>query len=466
MNKPYKSPITAPLDPRDLEPIPPPSGTPSSHTATSPQNMRWLVWLVVGLTGLLFVLACLLVGLFLAFPALRTAAVGLISSPQQPQNAAPPEAPTALSMPARPLALEETFDQPTEQWDQSSAQIVDGAYELRLDTPNYDSYGLLLGNGSQEFTGIVVDFEMAVDVQQTTGHTDSEYGIRFRQTGPGDYLMFSISSTGYYRLVRVQNNEYESVIPWTFDPQIETGLNAINRLGVVAEGRNLALSINGTELANTTDDSPAAGQLTLGIATFDEGGSIVRFDNVEGQAGAFDLAENFSDPTTAQWSTGSTLIVDGAYEIATDGGVITWQQPLPNGASEVGDFALDVEVTLAEGNTENVRYGVLFGDSGSFDYYTLYLLPEGGITMNYRDSSGESVSLIPPVEVPEVKPGVNETNQIGVAINDGVLRITINGVELTELETPQPIRGMVGLVVASDPGSPANVRFDNFRLEE
>ncbi|MEM8533073.1 MAG: hypothetical protein AAGF95_19665, partial [Chloroflexota bacterium] len=216
MNKPYKSPITAPLDPRDLEPIPSSSGQPPSQApASSSQSMRWLVWLVVGLTGMLFVLACLLVGLFLAFPTLRTAAMGLISSPFETQQAAPPEAPTSLAMPERPLALEETFDQPTEQWDQSSTQVVDGAYELRLDTPNYDSYGLLLGDGSQEFTGVIADFEMTVDAQQTAGSINSEYGIRFRQTGPGDYLLFSISSSGYYRLVRVQNNEYESVIPWT-----------------------------------------------------------------------------------------------------------------------------------------------------------------------------------------------------------------------------------------------------------
>lgn len=467
MNKPYKSPITAPLDPRDLEAIPPSSGPPSYQApADSPPSMRWLVWLIVGLTGMLFVLACLLVGLFLAFPSLRTAAMGLITSPPQPQQAAPPQAPTSLTMPERPLALEETFDQPTEQWDQSSTQVVDGAYELRLDTPNYDSYGLLLGDGSQEFTGIIADFEMVVDAQQTAGSIDSEYGIRFRQTGPGDYLLFSISSSGYYRLVRVQNNEYESVIPWTFEPQIETGLNAINQLGVVAEGRDLVLSINGAELATATDDNPAAGQLTLGVATFDEGGTIVRFDNVKGQTGPFDLTEDFSNPATTQWSTGSTLIVDGGYEIATDGGVITWQQPLPNGASDVGDFTLDVDVTLVEGNTENVRYGVLFGDSGSFDYYTLYLLPQGGLMMNYRDSSGESIALISPVEVPEVNPGADQTNKLGLTIDDGILRITINDTDIAEFETPQPIRGMVGLVVSSDPGSPVSVRFDNFRLAE
>ncbi|MEM8535006.1 MAG: hypothetical protein AAGF95_29490, partial [Chloroflexota bacterium] len=268
------------------------------------------------------------------------------------------------------------------------------------------------------------------------------------------------------RLVRVQNNEYESVIPWTFEPQIETGLNATNRLGIVAEGRDLLLSINGTEITAAIDDNPAAGQLTLGVATFDEGGTIVRFDNIEGQVGPFNLDEDFSNPATTQWSTGSTLIVDGGYEIATDGGVITWQQPLPNGASDVGDFTLDVDVTLVEGNAENVRYGVLFGDSGSFDYYTLYLLPQGGLMMNYRDSSGESVSLISPVEVREVNPGANETNKLGLSIDDGMLRITINDTEIAELETPQPIRGLVGLVVASDPGSPVSVRFDNFRLTE
>jgi hypothetical protein len=196
MDDPQTTPPTTPLDPPISSPTIP-------LEPPAPPRRRWLLW-VVGCLGALVLCQAVAVGVLLAVPSLRAQIPPFWVLPSA---AAPPESPLRADQPAptHPLKFEENFDQPTMRWEQSLARVVDGAYEMRVDIPNYDSYGLLLGEQP------VHDFDMAVDVQQTAGDPTAEFGIRFRQIGPGDYPMFSISGSGYYRLLQVKSNIYHSL---------------------------------------------------------------------------------------------------------------------------------------------------------------------------------------------------------------------------------------------------------------
>jgi hypothetical protein len=327
---------------------------------------------------------------------------------------------------------------------------------MRVDNPNYDSYGLLSSEKP------VRNFDIAVDVQQVAGDPTAEYGVRFRQTGPSDYLMFSISGSGYYRLLRVKGGVYSSLTPWTFDGRVKTGANAVNRLRVVAQGSSIAGSINGAQLVTAKDDVATGGQLTLGVTTFDKGGVAVRFDNIAGSAEGADLKDDFSNAETTKWSVGGATIVKGGYEITAGPGIQSWQQPLPNGSSSVGDFTLDVDATLVITDSDEAAYGVIFGDGGSFDFYTLYLFPQGAIGLFRSEQGGGVTTLVPPVPFEQVKPGKNATNHIHMEVRGPVLSITLNGAKLPDLQMEQPIRGMVGMIVSSS----TTARFDNFQLRE
>lgn len=440
-------------------PQPSPIGPPPGAPEPPPTRRRLLVWVVAGLGALVLLQICALVALLVAFPELRTRLPVIGARPGAPP---PPESPltTTTPMPAGPVRIEESFDQPTTRWEQSLARVVDGAYELRLDIPNYDSYGLLLSEG------LIDDFDMAVDVQQIAGDPTSEYGIRFRQSGPGDYLMFSISGSGYYRLLRVQKQTYRSLVPWTFDPRIKTGPQAVNRLRVIAKGPSITAFVNDAQVLSANDEINVGGQLTLGVTTFDSGGLVVRFDNIAGQAGQLDLGEDFSNPEAASWSIGGATIVEGAYEIFAGPGIRSWQQPLPTGSSRVGDFTLDVDTTLVRGSGDGVAYGVMFGDGGSFDFYSLYLLPQGGVVLLRSESDGTDTLIIPPVELQAVKSGTGATNHIHLEVRGRAITVTINGEQLPAVEAPTPVRGMVGLIVSSGTTDSVQARFDNFRLEE
>jgi hypothetical protein len=284
-------------------------------------------------------------------------------------------------------------------------------------------------------------------------------------SGTGDYLLFSVSGNGYYRLLRVRNEQYEALVPWTFDGRVKTGEGAVNRLRVVAEGSRVTGYINGAQLAQIEDEIDVGGQLTLGLQTYDAG-AAVHFDNIEGRVGEFDLAEDFADAETARWSSGGALVTEGAYEIVAGAGIQTWQQPLPTGSSRVGDFVLEVDATLASDQGGGAAYGVMFGDGGSFDFYSLLIFPEGGLALLRSTPSGETQVIIPPVAVPTLNTGAGQTNSIRLEISGNQLGLVLNGEDLGQLELAESPQGMVGLLVSSGNSGDVRVRFDNFRLEE
>jgi hypothetical protein len=136
-----------------------------------PPRRRWLPW-AIGCVGILVLLQFDGLAVVLAFPGLRAqiAALWVRSSAPPPESPLP----AGQTMPDHPLTIEERFDQPTNRWEQSLARVADGAYEVRVDIPNYDTYGLLLAEQP------VHNFDMAVNVQQTAGDPTAEYGVRFR----------------------------------------------------------------------------------------------------------------------------------------------------------------------------------------------------------------------------------------------------------------------------------------------
>jgi hypothetical protein len=454
---------TPPLEP--YTPIPGPEPQRSN---------RLLLLIAAGLAGLIVLMIGGLVVLFLLVPDLRAQLPFL---GQVAANGTPPEAPDkyAKNETSGPLSIEDDFSRATGLWEQSQTMVVDGAYEMRLEQPNYDSYGLFLG-ASQ-----VSNFDMAVDVTQLSGSPVAEYGIRFRQASPGDHLMFSISGNGFFRLLRVSDETYSSAVPWTKSELIKTGEGAVNRLRVVADGATITGFINDQQVLEYRDAVQSSGQLTLGLVTFEQGDLTVRFDNIVGNAEdesggvagqtipEVDLAEAFDNPATAQWSIGGAEIADGAYEVFVGGAVQSWQQPLPTGSSRVeGNFVLEVEATLLSGTEGPTAYGVMFGDGGEFDFYTLYLFPEGGVGLFRSEKDGSGGALIPPTLLEAIQPGYNATNKIKIEVLDNVLSITVNDQVLGEfpLNPDIEIRGMVGLIVSSGDAEGVRARFDNFRLEE
>jgi hypothetical protein len=431
------------------------AGARPAEPSAMPRRSIW-PWVALGLGAGLFSVLLLGGALLLLLPALREELLLRLSNPQP--VAAPPPEQLERPSPGAPAGLpqiSDSFDAPSSLWEISSSQINNGSYELRTDTPNYDSYGLFLGGGE------IGNLDLTVAATQTEGPLDAEYGIRFRQPGPENYMMFAISSGGYYRLLRVSEGQFSSLTPWTFSPRIRTGLGATNALRVVAEGSLVRAWINGHQVLTYDDPELRPGQLGLGVTAFAEGGVVVRFDDIVGSAEGVGVDESFDSPEAAPWSVGGSRIENGVYEMHAGTGLSILQQPQPPGSSRARDWTLEVDAALVEGANEGAGYGVLFGYSENFQYYGLLILGDGRIALTAPGSPPQ----VSPEALPAVKTGPGELNRIRVEAREGRLTVAINGETVIDVEGVELEEGEVGMLISSGDAGRAVAQFDNFRFE-
>lgn len=440
-----------------------------SHDA--PRRPRWLVGLIATL-GVLVACQCLVV---LGVLASRSGAldqlaiaVGLV------RGTPPPDAPAELALAPRagPLLIEERFAAPAPRWDQSLVMVRDGALVMNVANRSFDSYTLYLGPPADDpaaetfDAGAVDDFDLSVDVRQTEGDARAAYGIRFRQTGPEDYLMFAISSDGFARLVRVRAGEHLALVPWRQYGAIRRGVGAANRLRLVAQGASLVASVNDVPLITADDAIDVGGQLTLGVQTSDAGGATVAFEAVSGTVGALTLDDSFDGPAAVRWSVGGATLSSGGYEIIIGAGVQTWQQPMPVDSSRVAAFTADVSATLLQADGAGAAYGLVFGDGGNFDFYSLLLFPEGEVAVIRSSPTAGTEVLVPRTALPEILTEAGATNELRVSVAGSILTLTINHSQIGEVDLGTTVVGRVGVIVSAGDAGMTRVRFDDFVLRD
>lgn len=171
--------------------------------------------------------------------------------------------------------LRHSFNFDTGEWDNESSEDVvrsygAGVYQLRIETPNtigWSSGPVRAG-----------DFYVEVDTYHVSGPLDNEFGLLFRNDG-SNYYVYSISSDGYFRIQKWLDGEWQSVVDWTEAPAIADGEGSHNTLGLLAEGPQLSVLVNGEVLATAADDTIQGDGLALAAASFDEAGVEIAFED-------------------------------------------------------------------------------------------------------------------------------------------------------------------------------------------
>jgi hypothetical protein len=100
-------------------------------------------------------------------------------------------------------------------------------------------------------------------------------GLLFWGNAQGDYYMCSVSPVAgsfdiFHRTVTNNSGAWVSIVPWTKDPHIKTGANAVNTIRVVTKGNSIQLFINGAAIGHLFVQAPAAGG---GVGMTAEGGA-------------------------------------------------------------------------------------------------------------------------------------------------------------------------------------------------
>jgi hypothetical protein len=124
------------------------------------------------------------------------------------------------------------------------------------------------------------DFYIEFDTTFITRGGDNATGLAFRILDETNYYLISVSENGYLNLVKRIDGDWFDLTPWTFSETIDTGENTINRIGVLAEGATLAITINDEVVTVAQDSDITAGALGLLTQAFSADSAEVSFDNI------------------------------------------------------------------------------------------------------------------------------------------------------------------------------------------
>jgi hypothetical protein len=124
------------------------------------------------------------------------------------------------------------------------------------------------GAGSEIYPGFTFkDMDASVTITAKT-QTGNAAGLLFWVSQPGDFYVFSVSDSsgalGVVHHVPANGGTWETVVPFTKDPNIRSGRNAANTLRVVTNGNSISLFINGTAVGRLAAIAPQDGG-TVGI---------------------------------------------------------------------------------------------------------------------------------------------------------------------------------------------------------
>jgi hypothetical protein len=93
------------------------------------------------------------------------------------------------------------------------------------------------------------------------------------KSGKSYGYVVSLSCDGAYRIYRVDSTDPSfttvTLVDWTASTTINAGSNQTNVLGVKAEGKTIVVYVNGTRLAEVTDDTYTQGRYGLYVSGSD-----------------------------------------------------------------------------------------------------------------------------------------------------------------------------------------------------
>lgn len=227
---------------------------------------RW-AWQVQALA--LVAIAVLLFGSFLAYRAYSAGSLGN-------------DEPTQFFTP-----FIDSFENNDSVWPTSGApnwiQLVDGAYEMRIEQPNQVLSKVPFEPETYQA------FIYSAEIIQTEGPLETGSGLVFYYQDPLNYYVFGINGYGQWSIWHLQEGVWQSLNgsadgPWLFADTIAS-LNEWNVLRVEAHTNDMDLYINDQFLAQIPfeDDEVRDGAVGFYLATSPEetiAPSVVKFDNL------------------------------------------------------------------------------------------------------------------------------------------------------------------------------------------
>ena len=178
--------------------------------------------------------------------------------------------------PVTKFTFEDDFSKKLGGWETNlgegrQAAYVDEQFEISILDPNIIGWSRVYKNFD--------DFVVEVETRKVAGPDVNSQGIAFRIQDYKNYYSFNVSSTGQYRIVKVVDNEWTSLVNWLSAPEINIG-EEVNHLRVVCNGSLCSFYVNGVHLTDIEDTAFTTGDIALWVGSYDDVPVTVRFDNV------------------------------------------------------------------------------------------------------------------------------------------------------------------------------------------
>jgi len=157
------------------------------------------------------------------------------------------------------------FDDDTETWyqydnDQASSEVRDGKLVLTAKKSNsFDSWTMSYPEMSDFY------LEVLFTIGDSCEGKD-RYGIFFRAPDNTQGYLYNVACDGSYQLRLWDGEQFTELINWTVDSHIAKGADVDQRLGVWAEGDQMALYVNGFQVGEAIDTTYSQGTFGVNIA--------------------------------------------------------------------------------------------------------------------------------------------------------------------------------------------------------
>ena len=445
---------------------------------------------------------------------------------------APSVTPSPASGPAATVATlrrgsptyADDFSVQSDDWPANSNDVVQFAYE------NESFHIHVVGEGSigwsinrRTFDPGVGDFYVETDLTDVAGLADAETGLAFRVVDSDNYYYFTISGAGSYRLYRMSDGEWHTLVDWTNALAIRTAPGATNRLGVLAQGASISLFVNDQLLTTVTDDVLSRGGIGPVVGTFTGAGgdAEIAFDNfslwsldpapvatpaatprptarptahptalplpsvvptvtpaaAEGDSAAVGAELDdlrLTDPTlnetfrsdNGQWIPSAddvvaTSVQDGALHVQVNDS-LAYGWATHDVATD--DVYVEADASLV-GDAADAEYGLVFRYMDENNYYQ-FTVDDTGAYNVAKTVDGEWASLVDWDSSDAVATGMDTANRLGVLVRGSQIAVVANGTVLAEVEDTDLPTGAIGVYVGSFFDSPAEGAFDNVDVWE
>jgi hypothetical protein len=222
---------------------------------------------------------------------------------------------------------------------------------------------------------------------------------------------------------------------------------------------------NGNAVATATAQAGAtATEQTAATATVQAVATITTAQQIYAQATngtpAFDdpLSDDRNNWGLLNTSWGGTCaFTNGAYHIALSKAGY-WLFCVPIDMTNLDNFALQVQMSIAQGN----KGGVIF-DVFQNNFYRVFISSTGNYVLTQYTTSGNKTLDLETGSSPAIKTGLNQPNIMTVIVNHSNFYFYVNSQFVTSTRLNSYRQGNIGLSALSD-NQPTEAVFSNFKI--